>query len=170
MEPTLRIGARVVVHAAPPSLGAIVIYHPPDGFATGECGPKPHIVKFGAAACATAIPRASRIKLIKRIVAEPGDEIYIREGHVYRKAAGSIRFVRENDGYTRPCGSSPECEFPIPIKIAAGTWFLMGDNRRESDDSRFWGPVPTAWILGVVSADPVKGARVRSSRSNAEQL
>ena len=37
-----------------------------------------------------------------------------------------------------------------PIKIPAGEWFMMGDNRGESDDSRFWGPVPTSWITGVV--------------------
>jgi type IV secretory pathway protease TraF len=30
------------------------------------------------------------------------------------------------------------------------TWFLAGDNRGESDDSRFWGPVPTDAIVGIV--------------------
>jgi len=156
MEPTLRIGARVVVKEGPPAVGAIVVYHPPEGFATEECGPKPHVVKFGAAACAASLPKESKIKLVKRIVAGPGDEIYIREGRVYRKVDGSGRFVREHDSYIRACGGSPECEFPNPIKIPAGNWFLMGDNRRESDDSRFWGPVPTAWILGVVSAHLVR--------------
>jgi signal peptidase I len=41
-----------------------------------------------------------------------------------------------------------ECNFLTPIKIPAGRWFMMGDNRGESDDSRFWGPVPTSWIIG----------------------
>ena len=34
------------------------------------------------------------------------------------------------------------------IRIPADHWFMMGDNRGESDDSRFWGPVPTGWIVG----------------------
>ncbi len=79
-------------------------------------------------------------------------EIYIKEGHVYRKAAGKSTFVREKDSYIRECGSSPECNFPTPIKIPAGHWFMMGDNRGESDDSRFWGPVPTGWIIGEAFA------------------
>ena len=59
--------------------------------------------------------------------------------------------MREKDPYIRECGVSPECNFPTPIKVAAGEWYLMGDNRGESDDSRFWGPVPRSWIVGVVT-------------------
>jgi signal peptidase I len=151
MEPTLPIGARVVVKKGRPAVGAIVVYHPPEGFATEECGPRPHVVKPGEAACDAPIPRVAKIKLIKRIVAAPGDEVYIRDGHVYRKADGSGKFVRESDSYIRVCGSSSECNFPIPIRVPSGYWFLMGDNRGESNDSRFWGPVPTAWIVGVAT-------------------
>ena len=112
------------------------------------CGPSPHMVKLGGAACSEPVPKESSVNFIKRIVAGPGDEIYIKEGHVFRKAAGKSQFVREQDSYIRECGSSPECNFPTPIKIPAGHWFMMGDNRGESDDSRFWGPVPTGWIIG----------------------
>ena len=93
----------------------------------------------------------SGTNFIKRIVAGPGDEIYVSEGHVYRKPAGTRR-SREKDSYIRECGDSPECNFPTPIKIPAGHWFMMGDNRGESDDSRFWGPVPTGWIIGEAFA------------------
>jgi signal peptidase I len=34
--------------------------------------------------------------------------------------------------------------------VPKGAWFLAGDFRGESDDSRFWGPVPTRAITGVV--------------------
>jgi signal peptidase I len=156
MEPTLPIGARMVVKGSTPSVGAVVVYHPPEGFAAEECGPKPHLVKPGGAACDAPIPSVSKIKAIKRIVAGPGDEIYVREGHVYRKADGSGKFVRESDAYIRACGGRPECDFPVPIRIRAGYWFLMGDNRGESEDSRFWGPVPAAWIVGVATSQVLR--------------
>jgi signal peptidase I len=151
MEPTLGIGARVIVSPGAPRVGEIVVFHPPEGAEQEECGPTPHVVRLGGAACAEPVPTPSTVKFIKRIVAGPDDEIYIREGHVYRKAAGSSSFVRERDPYIRPCGISPECNFPMPIKISAKRWYMLGDNRGESDDSRFYGAVPTSWIVGIVT-------------------
>jgi signal peptidase I len=111
----------------------------------------PHAVTFGAAACDAPVPQEANDNFIKRVVAGPGDEIYIREGHVYRETPGAKQFVREQDSYIRPCAPEPkaDCSFPTPIKIPPGEWFMLGDNRGESDDSRFWGPVPTGWIVGV---------------------
>jgi len=154
MEPTLAIGQRVLVNRigmdfSEPHVGEIAVFHPPKNAEQEVCGPVAHVVKVGGAACSEPEPKPdSSVNFIKRIVAGPGDEIYIREGHVYRKAAGKTQFVREQDSYIRACGASPECNFPVPIKIPAGHWFMMGDNRGESDDSRFWGPVPTGWIIG----------------------
>ncbi len=153
MEPTLSIGQRVLVNRigtdfSGPHVGEIAVFHPPRDAQQEICGPSPHVVKLGGAACSEPEPAKSSVNFIKRIVAGPGDEIYIKEGHVWRKSANDARFEREQDSYTRECGSSPECNFPVPIKIPAGHWFMMGDNRGESDDSRFWGPVPTGWIIG----------------------
>ncbi len=53
--------------------------------------------------------------------------------------------------YARPCTDTPLCELPRAVKLPAGTWFLAGDFRGESDDSRIWGPVPTNAILGRVA-------------------
>jgi signal peptidase I len=152
MEPTLGIGARVIVSSGAPRVGEIVVFHPPEAAEQQECGPTPHVIRLGGAACAQPVPTPSTVKFIKRIVAGPGDEIYVREGHVYRKLAGSSSFVRESDRYTRPCGTSPECNFPTSIKISAEHWYMLGDNRGESDDSRFYGAVPASWIVGVVTA------------------
>src|SRR5271166_5411197 len=126
MEPTYGIGARVIVKEGAPKVGAVVIVHPPEGAEQEECGPASHVVKLGGAACAEPIPQEDTgTTFIKRVVAGPGDEIYIKEGHVYRKAAGSSAFVEEQNSSTRECGVSPECNFPTPIKIPADHWYLM---------------------------------------------
>jgi signal peptidase I len=143
----LAVGQRVLVNRigmdfSDPHVGEIVVFHPPEGAEQEQCGPVGHTIKLGGEACSQPVPKKSDVNFIKRIVGGPGDTISIVEGHVTRNG------VREKDSYIRPCGSSPECSFPKPIKIPAGHWFMMGDNRGESDDSRFWGPVPTGWIIG----------------------
>jgi signal peptidase I len=145
MEPTLGIGARVIVSPGAPRVGAIVVFHPPEAAEREECGPSAHVIRLGGAACALPVPTPSTIDFVKRIVAGPGDEIYIREGHVYRKAAGSGSFVREPDQYMR---------------------YMLGDNRGESDDSRFYGAVPASWIVGTVTACAPRTAY----RTTLEQL
>ncbi len=153
MEPTLAIGQRVLVNRigtdfSDPHVGEIAVFHPPEGASSKEAAPKcgvvPHVVDFSlGAACAAPVSKdEGGVNFIKRIVGGPGDVISIVEGHVIRNG------VREKDSYIRQCGSSPECNLPKPIRIPAGHWFMMGDNRGESDDSRFWGPVPTGWIIG----------------------
>ena len=146
MEPTLDIGQRVLANRliSHPSVGDIVVFHPPAGAdpTSPQCGNG----NEGAGhpqACDQATPQESNQTFIKRVVAGPGDVIQILDGHVYRNGA------RENDSYTFSCGSGPSCNFPTRIKIPAGHYFMMGDNRGESDDSRFWGPVPDNWIIGV---------------------
>jgi signal peptidase I len=120
MEPTLPIGSRVVVGARAPFVGAIVVNDPPEDAEQQLCGPKPHEVKPGGAPCDMSIPTRSNTHFVKRIVAGPGDEIYVRAGHVYRMTSGASRFVRERDPYAALCGDSPECDFPDPIKIPVG--------------------------------------------------
>jgi signal peptidase I len=147
MEPTLAIGQRVLVNRigtnfSKPHVGEVAVFHPPRDAEQEVCGPQPHMVRVGTAACAAPELEKSSVNFIKRIVAGPGDTIKIVEGHVIRNGK------RESDSYIRPCPGVSECNFPVPIKIPAGHWFMMGDNRGESDDSRFWGPVPTSWIIG----------------------
>jgi signal peptidase I len=148
MEPTLKVGQRVLVNRIGmdfngPHVGEIVVFHPPKEAEHEVCGPSPHMVSPGGAACAEPEPAEdTSVNFIKRIVAGPGDRISIREGHVYRNGR------RENDSYINPCGGVAECSFPTQITIPAGHWFMMGDNRGQSDDSRYWGPVPTGWVIG----------------------
>jgi signal peptidase I len=146
MEPTLHIGQRVLVnrigtHFGDPHVGEITVFHPPEGATQEECGGGQR-VSPGGAPCSQPIAKEATVNFIKRIVAGPGDTIKIVEGHVYRNGK------REKDSYIRACAGVSECNFPVPIRIPPGHWFMMGDNRGESDDSRFWGPVPTSWIIG----------------------
>ena len=153
MEPTRANGQRVLVnrigtHFSDPHVGEITVFHPPASAEQMFCGPLPHVIKVGGAACAQPVPRQAGTNFIKRIVAGPGDQMYIKEGHVWRKGLHDASFQQEKDSYIKPCVERAECSFPRPITIPAGHWFMMGDNRGESDDSRFWGPVPTGWIIG----------------------
>jgi signal peptidase I len=151
MEPTLTIGAHVLVRpiTTAPTVGDIVVFHPPNDAqetsgGAAKCGPAPHVVTDGTVACDAPVPSEASVNFIKRVVAGPGDVISIVEGHVIRNGK------RESDSYIKPCVTGdPKCNFPTPITIPSGEWFMLGDNRGESDDSRFWGPVPTNWIVGV---------------------
>jgi signal peptidase I len=145
MEPTIAPHQRVLFDRTGIggiSVGDIVAFHAPKDAHQRLCGPAPHMINPGGAACASPEKRHKRGLYIRRIVAQPGDLISIIEGRVIRNG------VREPDSYTRPCGAQPQCNFPTPIRVPAGMWFVLGDNRRESDDSRFFGPIPHSWIIG----------------------
>ena len=146
MEPTLAIGQRILANRMinHPSIGDIVVFHPPAGAnpEDAQCG-NPNQGTGHSQACDQGTAQESSQTFIKRVVAGPGDVIKIINGHVYRNG------VREKDSYAYPCGTGPDCNFPKAIKIPPGEYFMMGDNRGESDDSRFWGPVPNQWIIGV---------------------
>jgi signal peptidase I len=145
MEPTLHIGQRVLTNrlSGNPSVGDIVVFHPPKG-----ADPEPPVCGNQSQGgghsqpCDTPTPQESSQTFIKRVVGGPGDRISIIDGHVYRNG------VREKDGYIAACGSDPSCTFRTPITVPPGDYFMMGDNRGQSDDSRFWGPIPGKWVIG----------------------
>jgi signal peptidase I len=116
-----------------------MVFHPPKGSDTNTCGdPR----RRQGQACDRPTPQRADVNFIKRVVGLPGDHIAIRQGHVYRNGK------REKDGYIAPCQGGTGCDLPVPITIPPDHYFMMGDNRGESDDSRFWGPVPKKWIIG----------------------
>jgi signal peptidase I len=59
---------------------------------------------------------------------------------------------RQSESFIEPCGGGEACDLPREIKVPADHYFMMGDNRGSSDDSRFWGPVPRKWIIGEAFA------------------
>jgi signal peptidase I len=150
MIPTLAINQRVLTNRliSHPSVGDIVVFHPPEGAVsgggTGEgiCA-NPNQGGGHDQACDAPTSQQSNQTYIKRVVGGPGDTISIVDGHVYRNG------TREKDPYIVQCAGNSACNFRTPIKIPPGDYFMMGDNRPDSDDSRFWGPVPDKWIIGV---------------------
>ena len=147
MEPTLDVGERVLVNRigerfSNPEVGDIVVFHPPSGADTNECGaPKPE-----DQACSRPTSERSDVNFIKRVVAGPGDKLRIVNGRVIRNGK------RASEPFIRPCQPGAECTLPGEITIPKGHYFMMGDNRGSSDDSRFWGPVPEKWVIGKAFA------------------
>jgi len=145
MEPTLAIGQRVLVNRvgntfSDPHVGEILVFHPPQGAVDmpTHCG---RAISFHEL-CPTPTPRVASVNFIKRVVAGPGDTVAVRNGHVLRNG------VPQKESFIRDCGGGADCNFPTAITVPAGHWFMMGDNRGDSDDSRFWGPIPKKWIIG----------------------
>lgn len=145
MVPTLDVGQRVLVNRlgnnfGDPKVGDILVFHPPTGAeednTCGDVGERP------GAACDKPTDKPSSVNYIKRVVGVPGDKISIRDGHVIRNGK------RADEPFIRACDGGSGCDFPRTITIPADHYFMMGDNRGESDDSRFWGPVKRDWIIG----------------------
>lgn len=94
--------------------------------------------------CVRAKPGLAPVLYIKRVVGLPGDRLSLRRGRLYRNG----RPVEEP--YVAPCDDRELCRFPTAITIPRGRYYLMGDNRGNSFDSRLWGPTPKRALVGRV--------------------
>jgi signal peptidase I len=147
MEPTLAVGQRVAVDPAAraPRVGDIIVFHAPSGAEPTApiCGVGGQGTGF-TKPCGLSTLQESTLVFTKRVVAGPGQEVAVVNGHAV------VNGVRMHEPYITPCRDDQSCNFPTPVRVPADEYFVLGDNRGISDDSRFWGPVPADWILGTV--------------------
>jgi signal peptidase I len=149
MLPTLHINQRILVdrigtHFGDPKLGDILVFHPPAGYQDGCANPRQGEPTGSpdSKPCDAVGAKESGETFVKRVVGLPGDRISIVSGHVIRNGAP------EKDSYIAACAGAGSCDFRGTITVPKGDYFMMGDNRGESDDSRFWGPIPRRWVIG----------------------
>ncbi len=144
MVPTLEIDQRVLVNRignnfGDPEVGDVMVFHPPKGANSGGgCAPGAKVREL----CTRPVPEQDDVNFIKRVVAGPGDRLRIRDGRVI------LNGKRLDEPYAQECVGGFPCTIDGEFKVPAGHYFMMGDNRDESQDSRYWGPVPRDFFIG----------------------
>ena len=85
---------------------------------------------------------------VKRMIAIPGDTVDIKNGVVYINGEPTEEpYVKNHDRYNlRPSSVFPKVPFTVP----EGKYFMLGDNRSNSQDSRFWGFADISDMRGPV--------------------
>ena len=102
---------------------------------------------------------ASETLMIKRVIGLPGDTIEIQQGHVIINGsevappydtAPRWRVIVGGDEVNAPSRFGESHSFYGPVTLADNSYFVLGDNRDNSNDSRAYGPVPRDLIKGRV--------------------
>jgi signal peptidase I len=135
MLPTIAENEYVLIDKISPRFdnyhrGDIVVFQPPEGFSQGG------------------------VPFIKRVIGLPGDTVSIENGRVFVAVPGGSPVmldepyvVRGIDGRAAPT-MPKDAESTAAWTIPDGTYFVMGDNRPDSQDSRFFGPIERDLIVG----------------------
>jgi signal peptidase I len=137
MEPTLQIGDRILVDKLSYDLhgvhrGDIVVFGRPPAENCG--GPEVN-------------------DLVKRVVGLPGDVLTLSGGYVYvdGRRLDETWLPSSEQGITTAGPAGTSYDLAHAYRVPANDYFVMGDNRTDSCDSRYWGPIRRSLIVGKVS-------------------
>ena len=143
MEPTLEVGDRVVVNRlayriGEPAHGDVVVFLRPVGSGEAPPGGPLSWVRRAVAQGLGGTPPGSE-DLIKRVVGLPGDTVEGKDGQLFRNGR------RVAEPYLG--GSRVTADF-ARVRVKPDHYWVMGDNREDSADSRFFGQVHRSTLVG----------------------
>lgn len=135
MMPTVNPGEYVLIDKISPRFndyerGDIVVFQPPQGYGQGG------------------------VPFIKRVIGMPGDVVSLENGRVFVQQPGGSPVLIDEPYVVRTIGGGAAPTTPKDAEgtstwtVAAGSYFVMGDNRPQSQDSRFFGVVDRDLIVG----------------------
>jgi signal peptidase I len=142
MEPTLDVGDRVVVNRlayrlGDPAHGQVVVFLRPTATDAPSSGPLSWVRRAVAQGLGGTPPGSE--DLIKRVVGLPGDRVQGKDGHLLRNGRRVVEPYLAGNGFTSEFG---------PVRVKPGHYWVMGDNREDSADSRVFGQVPRSALVG----------------------
>lgn len=138
MEPNFHEGQRVIVS----KLSSVSAWVVRTAHAAERDTPQPFAPKHGQVVVFFDPQRRTADALIKRVIAIPNDTIELRDGAVFVNGAKIDEpYAYEVTDCQAICG---------PLTLKPGDYFLLGDNRPNSLDSRTFGPVSVDQIVGRV--------------------
>jgi signal peptidase I len=140
MEPTFHEGQRVLVSKLGSIWSNLLVRTAHAAEATPD---SPFALKRGQVVVFYRTATRDEDALIKRVIGLPGDILTFEKGHVL--VNGAVLGEPYIHGVDTLCLT--ECE---PVTLAADQYFVMGDNRANSLDSRSFGPIPAGQIVGRV--------------------
>jgi signal peptidase I len=136
MEPTLNIGDRIAVSKLSYDFhkvdtGDIVVFTRPPA---EDCG------------------GPSVGDLVKRVIGLPGQTVSLHDGRVFvdGKRLNEGWFPNSEQGTTYPGPEGTPYDLSKPFVVPRNDYYVMGDNRVDSCDSRYWGPITRSSIVGKV--------------------